>query len=176
MTQAMGGKIQLTPDPKLDLTFERLVDVRPELVWMAWTTPSHLMKWFTPKPWKTVECEIDLRPGGRFYTVMESPEGQRFPNVGSYLEVLPNERLIWTNALLPGYRPIYPPGACPGEAFSFPGVISLEPATVNGAKGTKYTALVIHADEAGRNHHAARGFAEGWGAAFDQLVESVRGM
>ena len=47
-----------------------------ELVWKAWTMPEHLKKWFTPAPWQTVECEIDLRPGGIFRTVMRSPEGQ----------------------------------------------------------------------------------------------------
>ena len=50
--------------PGLDLILERVVDVPRELVWRAWTTPEHLMKWFTPVPWKTIACEIDLRPGG----------------------------------------------------------------------------------------------------------------
>jgi uncharacterized protein YndB with AHSA1/START domain len=70
------------PDPLLDLVLERVVDVPPELVWAAWTTPEHVTHWFTPAPWKTVTCEIDLRPGGMFRTVMRSPEGQDFPNVG----------------------------------------------------------------------------------------------
>ncbi len=69
-------------DPKLDLILEREIDVPPELVWRAWTEPQHLMKWFTPAPWKTVECEIDLRPGGIFRTVMRSPEGQDMDNAG----------------------------------------------------------------------------------------------
>jgi len=79
--------IPLEPDPKLDLLLERVVDVPRELVWAAWTEPAHLKKWFTPDPWKTVDCEIDLRPGGLFRTVMRSPEGQDFPNVGCYLEL-----------------------------------------------------------------------------------------
>ena len=72
-------------DPKLDLMFERLIDVPRELVWKAWTTPEYLKKWFCPLPWKTIECEIDLRAGGIFSTVMSSPEGQKFPGVGCYL-------------------------------------------------------------------------------------------
>ena len=67
---------------KLDLVLERVVDVSPELVWMAWTQPEHLKKWFTPAPWTTVECVIDLRPGGEFRTVMKSPEGALYPNSG----------------------------------------------------------------------------------------------
>jgi uncharacterized protein YndB with AHSA1/START domain len=69
-------------DPRLDLILERVVDVAPELVWAAWTKPEHIKKWFTPAPWKTVDCEIDLRPGGIFRTVMRSPEGQDITNVG----------------------------------------------------------------------------------------------
>src|ERR1700757_2562428 len=101
----MANSMIYQPDPKLDLLLERIVDVPRELVWMAWTTPEHVKKWFTPAPWATVDCEIDLRPGGIFRTVMRSPEGQEFPSVGCYLEVIENERLVWTDALAPGYRP-----------------------------------------------------------------------
>lgn len=93
------------PDPKLDLLLERIVDVPRELIWKVWTTPEHLKPWFCPSPWKTIDCEIDLRPGGIFRTTMQSPEGQDFPNVGCYLEVIPNEKLSWTDALQPGFRP-----------------------------------------------------------------------
>ena len=92
-------------DPKLDLVLERIVDASPELVWTAWTEPEHLEKWFTPAPWTTVDCEIDLRPGGLFRTVIRSPEGQDHPNVGCYLEIVPNRKLVWTDALEAGFRP-----------------------------------------------------------------------
>lgn len=150
------------PDARLDLVLERVVDVRPELVWAAWTTPEHIKKWFTPAPWKTVDCEIDLRPGGAFRTTMQSPEGQLFPNTGCYLEVVPNQKLVWTDALLPGYRPA-------NESF-MTAIILIEP---KGA-GTKYTAIAIHKDEEGRKKHEEMGFAEGWGTALDQLVALVK--
>ena len=70
---------KLNINPELDLYFERIVDVPPELVWKAWTVPKHMLPWFCPLPWKTVEVEVDLRPGGKFYTVMQSPEGQNSP-------------------------------------------------------------------------------------------------
>ena len=154
------------PDPRLDLVFERVVDVPRELVWTAWTSPSHLKKWFTPAPWTTVDCEIDLRPGGIFRTTMRSPEGKDFPNLGCYLEVIENERLVWTNALGPGFRPAHRPSGETCGAFSFTAVIALEPR----GKGTKYSALVIHGDEEGRKEHEKMGFHEGWGKALDQLV------
>ena len=153
--------------PKLDLSFERIVDVPKELIWKAWTTPKHLMPWFCPLPWRTIECEIDLHPGGQFYTVMQSPEGQTFPNVGCYLEVVENERLTWTNALLPGFRPLA--GVAQPEStvdFKFSATIQLESL---GSK-TRYTAIALHADETGCKQHAAMGFEQGWGKALEQLV------
>jgi uncharacterized protein YndB with AHSA1/START domain len=98
----------LQRDPRLDLLLERVVDVPPDLVWAAWTVPAHVKKWFTPAPWKTVECEIDLRPGGIFRTVMRSPEGQDITNLGCFLEIVANRKLVWTVALGPGYRPSNP--------------------------------------------------------------------
>src|SRR5215831_2913671 len=102
--EAMTGTITHKPDPKLDLVLERVVDVAPDLVWAAWTRPEHITQWFTPAPWQTVDCEIDLRPGGIFRFVMRSPEGQEFPNTGCYLEVIENEKPVCTAALEPGYR------------------------------------------------------------------------
>ena len=93
------------PDPELDLVLDREVDVAPELVWRAWTEPELITQWFTPKPWETPVAEVDLRPGGIFRTVMRAPDGEEYHNVGCYLEVVPNERLVWTGALGPGFRP-----------------------------------------------------------------------
>jgi len=153
--------------PKLDLVLERIVDVPRELVWAAWTTPEHIKKWFTPKPWTTVDCEIDLRPGGIFRTVMRSPEGQDFPHLGCFLEIVPNERLVWTSTLGPGFRPlIKTTGAGGCDEIYFTAILTLEP---QGA-GTKYTAVALHGEEATCRKHEEMGFHQGWGAALDQLV------
>jgi uncharacterized protein YndB with AHSA1/START domain len=160
-------------DPKLDLVLEREIDVPVELVWQAWTMPEHIKKWFTPAPWKTVECEIDLRPGGVFKTVMESPEGKRFPGEGCFLEVVKNERLTWTSALKPGFRPatqtVNKDHEC--EELLMTAVILMQRA---GSR-TKYTALAMHKDPQQRNRHEEMGFHHGWGTALDQLVALMRG-
>lgn len=161
------------PNAELDLVIERIIDVPRGPVWKAWTTPELLKPWFCPLPWLTVDCEIDLRPGGIFRTTMRSPEGQEFPNSGCYLEVIPNERLVWTNALEPGFRPAKQPEAKPGHEcaeFLMTATISLEPHN----NGTKYTALVQHADVASRIKHEKMGFKEGWGTCLDQLVAMIK--
>lgn len=155
-----------TFDAALDLTFTREVDVAPHLVWMAWTTPEHLMRWFAPKPYETIDCEIDLRPGGRFRTVMRSPDGEEMGGgAGCYLEVVEHERLTWTSALGPGFRPN------PDDDLAFTAVIQLEP-TADG--GTRYTATAIHRDTEGCRRHAEMGFEDGWGTALTQLVDHVK--
>lgn len=170
----MAAAFLAPADPKLDLVLERVVDVPCELVWAAWTTPEHLKQWFCPLPWKTIECEIDLRPGGAFYTVMQSPDGQKFPNTGCYLEVTPGCRLVWTSMLGPGFRPQGegpegPENSC-GPAMT--AIVAMEP---HGA-GTKYTATALHKNEAARQAHADMGFHDGWGTALDQLVASIKKM
>jgi len=159
------------PDPKLDLVLERVVDVPPSLVWDCWTMPKHIKKWFTPAPWKTVEAEVDLRPGGRLYFVMQSPEGQKFPNTGCYLEVVKNERLTWTNALLPGFRPASSGAATAGDLV-FTATIKL----AKHGKGTKYTAIAMHRNPEDSDKHAKMGFQDGWGKALDQLVALAKKM
>jgi uncharacterized protein YndB with AHSA1/START domain len=151
-----------TPDPTLDLVLERDIDVPRPLVWKAWTTPEHVKQWFAPKPWSVSECVIDLRPGGVFRTVMRSPEGDTYPGDGCVLEVVPNERLVWTDALLPGYRPA-------PEPF-FTAMIELR----DSGGGTRYVATAIHRDAEGRKRHEDMGFLDGWGMALDQLVAHVK--
>jgi uncharacterized protein YndB with AHSA1/START domain len=152
-------------NPALDLVLERIVDVRPALVWKAWTEPQHLKRWFTPAPWTTVDCQIDLRPGGIFSTTMRSPDGVVQPtNAGCYLEVVKEERLVFTDALGPGYRPS-------GKSF-MTAMILLEP----HGSGTRYTAIAMHADEATRKQHEDMGFHHGWNAALNQLIALAKEM
>lgn len=152
-------------DPTLDLVLERVVDVPVSLVWMAWTTPEHLKHWFVPRPWTVSACELDVRPGGLCRTVMRSPEGQEFPNVGCYLEIVPNKRLVFTDAMGPGFRPSAQP--------FFTAIINMEAV---GKDKTRYTAIAVHRDPDGKQKHEEMGFHVGWGIALDQLVEYVKGI
>ena len=159
----MSGFANHAIDRNLDLVLERVIDISPDKVWAGWTQPALIMKWFTPAPWQTIDCTIDLRPGGVFYTLMRSPEGLEFPNRGCILEVVENERLVMTDTLGAGWRP--------AAGGFFTALVVLEP---HGVGGTKYTAITKHADEAARQKHEDMGFHTGWGKALDQLVALVK--
>ena len=161
-----------------DLTFQRVVPVTAAQLWQGWTHAPTLMKWFTPAPWKTIDAEIDPRPGGIFRTVMRGPNGETGGGgVGCVLEAVPNERFVWTTALGPGYTP----NAVPEGGFHFTGVLEFLPTEGDAPSGTKsrggtgnggtlYRATGRHSTQADADQHAAMGFEVGWGLALDQLV------
>lgn len=150
-------------NPKLDLVFEKKTNLTPEQLWKGWTDPETLKKWFCPKPWQVTECRIELKPGGKFFTVMQGPEGERMPSEGCYLEVVPNQKLVWTNLMMEAYRPA-PPDKM---GFAFVGTVTFTKTN----DGTIYKAVVAHGNEESRKQHEQMGFQEGWGAAFKQLEE-----
>ena len=150
-------------NPEFDLKLERVVSVSPDLVWKAWTQSEHVVHWFTPAPWKTVDCDIDLQPGGVFRTVMQSPDGDKVDSSGCYLVVEEGRKIIFTDALLPGYRPA-------NSAF-MTAMILIEPHET----GTKYTAFAKHKSVEDRAAHEEMGFLYGWSTALDQLVAYVKG-
>ena len=151
---------ELTPraiDPRLDLVVDRLVRVSPEVAWAAWTKPEHLQRWYAPSPGTVSECEIDLLPGGVFRLVIRSPEGSESRVDCCYLEVVPHCQLLWTNALVAGYRP------APKGFFTAEMTLQRE------GRATRCTTIAMHRDEADRNQHAEAGFHDGWGTVLDQL-------
>jgi uncharacterized protein YndB with AHSA1/START domain len=156
-------------DPKLDLVLERVFDAPPALVWRACTEPDRVKQWLAPAPWTTAECEIDLRPGGIFRFLMKSPDGkEESANLCCFLEITKEQKLVWTNALAPGYRPA-------GSTEFVPLMTAIFTFEPNGT-GTKYTARVVHKDEQDRKKHEEMGFHEGWGTCLDQLVAVTRTM
>ena len=156
---------QYTVHPTLDLVLERTIPVPPDRVWAAWTQPDLLIQWFTPAPWKTVSADLDVRPGGRCVTTMESPDGEQYPNAGCYLQVEPNRLLVFTSVMTEHFRPAVPSNGAGDLAFTARIEVAASP---DG--GTHYRAIAMHANEEACKQHSDMGFADGWGSAPDQLV------
>ena len=148
-----------TSDRELVLT--RLIDAPTDKVYRAWTEPTLLQRWFAPAPWTTPHAELDVRPGGASKVVMRSPDGDDMPCPGVYLEVVPNRRLVFTDA----YTSAWQPSAKPFMTV----ILTFED---EGGK-TRYTARVRHWTVADRETHEKMGFHHGWGQCTDQLAAVV---
>ena len=154
---------------ELDLVLERTLDAPRDLVWKAYTDPEHLKRWFAPRPYEISECELDLKPGGIFRIRMVGPDGfdTGHGNAGCVLEVVDGEKLIWTSALGPGYRPAEMASeGC--ESFPMTAIVTF--ADAGGGK-TLYRAVALHKSVEDKETHAKMGFQEGWGMVAGQLEE-----
>jgi uncharacterized protein YndB with AHSA1/START domain len=145
-----------------DLVLTRLLRAPRSRVFSAWTDPTLLPQWFAPLPWTTARAEFDLRPGGSSLIVMRSPEGVEFPNRGVYLEVVPNQRLVFTDAFTSAWIPSEKPFMTVILTFDE------EPGDT-----TLYTARVEHWTLADREAHEAMGFHQGWPLCAEQLAALV---
>ena len=140
------------------LSITRTIHASRDVVWRCWTEPDLLKQWHCPKPWTIPAADLDVRPGGRCNITMAGPDGERMENVGCYLEVVPNERLIFTDAYSEGYVP---------QADSFmTGVVELSD-TPEG--NTQLVWSARHGSAAKRDQHLEMGFEQGWSAAAEQL-------
>ncbi|MDP3224471.1 MAG: SRPBCC family protein [Rubrivivax sp.] len=141
-----------------DLIISRRVRAPRATLWRAWTEPDLLNQWWCPKPWTTDVRSFELRAGGNFHTFMQGPDGGTSDNPGSFLEVVPQSRLVFTSLLTGGWRPATP-------WMPFTAIITM------GDEGqcTRYTATVMHPDQASSDRHTELGFFDGWNTCIDQL-------
>jgi uncharacterized protein YndB with AHSA1/START domain len=146
-------------DTDRDLKIERVLDASAEALYRCWTEVELLKQWFAPKPYTTPEAVMDVRPGGANVITMQSPDGQLMPNAGVYLEVVPNRKLVFTDAFTQSGVP------SPNLPF-FACTLTFEP-MADGK--TKYTAIARHWTKENKEAHENMGFHVGWNTCADQL-------
>lgn len=147
-----------TQDTDRDLVLTRVLNAPRDKIFACWTQPELLKQWFAPKPWSTPKAVTDLRVGGGSVITMADENGTEYPNAGQYLEIVPNERLVFTDAFTGDWTPSAKP--------FFTAFILLEDA---GAGKTKYTAIARHWTSEDAENHKKMGFHQGWGMCADQL-------
>ena len=152
-------------DPRT-LTISRLIKAPPALVWRAWAEPAHFAKWWIPAP---IECQIvkmDMRPGGGFETRMREGDGPFNPHVtGCFLDIVPQQRIVFTTVLAEGWQPFEP-------WLAITAIMTLHPSE----GGTLYRSEVLHRSAADATKHDEMGFQLGWGMAIDQMAALVEPM
>lgn len=141
-----------------DLVISRLLRAPRAALWRAWTEPPLLAAWWCPKPWTTEVRAFELRAGGAFHTFMRGPDGGTSDNPGSFLEIVPEQRIMFTTALVGGWRPAT-------SWMPMTAVITM----ADAPGGTRYIATVKHPDRATRERHEQLGFFDGWNTCITQL-------
>ncbi len=143
-----------------ELVLDVTLDAPKEKLYRCWTEPALLQQWFVPRPWTISKVEQDLRPGGASLVVMRDPDGNEYPNPGVFLEIVPNRKIVMTDAFSPGWEPA-------GKPFMV-AEVTFEDA---GQGKTRYRAVARHWTEESKQAHIQMGFHEGWGACARQLEE-----
>jgi uncharacterized protein YndB with AHSA1/START domain len=141
-----------------ELVLDRLLDAPAEKLYRLWTDPRRMHEWFCPKPWAVTHAELDVRPGGKCDVTMKGPNGEASALPGQYLEVVPNRKIVFSDAFTGDWTP--KDGA--------PFMVATVTFTPQGDK-TRYVAVVRHWTEADMKKHEEMGFHQGWGIVADQL-------
>lgn len=154
----MATPVEIKPENDRELVIARRVAASPEACFRCWTDAALIPAWFCPKPWVAEVVKMDVRPGGVSQTIFKGPDGESFPNDGVYLEVVPNRKLVFTDAYTEGWRTTENP--------MFTGVITFEDA---GNGETLYVARARHWTAEAAQKHVEMGFHEGWGVCAEQM-------
>jgi uncharacterized protein YndB with AHSA1/START domain len=148
---------------KNELSISRLINAPPAKVWKAWSNAEHLAKWWIPDPIECKVIKLDLRPGGGFETRMREGNGEFKPHVeGCFLDIIPEQRLVWTTSLSEDWQPTEP-------WLALTAIITF----AAEQQGTRYSARVLHKNAVDSRKHEEMGFHEGWGTTIEQLAAFV---
>jgi uncharacterized protein YndB with AHSA1/START domain len=152
----------IASQPDLDLTLSRVIKAPRSVIWNAWTDRASFEQWWVPAPARCKVLEMDLRPGGALVTLISEDGGDFKPHLSAcFLAIDELERIVFTNALVGGWRP--------AEHPFMTAIITLK----EHPMGTEYVAHVMHKSNADRNMHEEMGFYDGWGTVAEQLAALV---
>ena len=93
----MSAMAKRAPYGEGSVTLTRIFDAPRALVWKAWTDSKMMAQWFGPRSFTNPVCELDVRVGGSLRIVMRGPDGNDYPMKGVFRQVVPLERLVFSN-------------------------------------------------------------------------------
>src|SRR5438270_6017567 len=148
------GTLKVATPTDREIVMTRVFDAPRHLVWDAFTKPELLKRWFGPRGWSLVVCEVDLRIGGGFRFVLRSPDGKEMGMRGVYREIVPPERSVHM------------------ESFDdFPGESQVTAVFVEQAGKTTMTAMVLYPSAEVRDLVLKSGIEHGAAESYDKLAE-----
>lgn len=151
-----------------DLVIERIFDAPREQVWQVWTDPELFMRWWGPSTFTSPTCRMDVRPGGRYVWSMRDPDGNDYYSAGTFLEVVPPERLVYTDSFADKDGNIIPPGAY-GMSDAFPTELTVTVTLEDLGKQTKMRTAFSGMPDGPEKEMTAAGYSE----SLDKLANAV---
>ncbi|ADE12553.1 SRPBCC domain-containing protein [Sideroxydans lithotrophicus] len=146
-----------------ELVITRTFDAPRALVWQAWTDPKHIKRWWGPAGFNNETCVSDLRVGGRFHLEMRAPDGNMYPCIGTFREIVEAERIVYEGEATDGH----PCGA---------GIPPRATVTVSFAEQDGKTHLTLHTRFASAERKQAAAdarFVVSWKEALERLAEDI---
>ena len=154
------------PSSQDAVVIERYFDAPVDLIWKMWTQPEHFKKWYGPKGFTVPVAEMDVRVGGKRLICMASPDGSmRMWTTGEYLEIIPHQRLVYTDSPADENGSVVSPAAM-GMPEGYPATTEVTVLLENLDGRTKM--VMTHA-----GIPADSGGAGGWAQAFDKLADHL---
>jgi uncharacterized protein YndB with AHSA1/START domain len=148
------GTLQVTTPSDQEVALTRVFDAPRHLVFDAFTRPELLKRWFGPRGWSLVVCEVDLRVGGGWRFVLRSPGGKEMGMRGVYLEIVRPERSVHM------------------ETFDdYPGESQVTSVFVEQGGKTTLTATVRYPSQEIRDAVIQSGMEHGAAESYDKLAE-----
>jgi uncharacterized protein YndB with AHSA1/START domain len=154
---------------KQEVFITRLFDAPRELVWQAWTDPKHFMLWWGPKDYTSPFCEMDLRVGGKYLNCMRSPEGKDYWGTGVFREIIPMERIVFTDSFADEKGNVVPAtyyGMSPDFPLEMLVTVTFEDQDGKTKMTLRHTGLPAGPESEGTH--------QGWSESFDKLAESLK--
>jgi uncharacterized protein YndB with AHSA1/START domain len=137
-------------------------------VWKAWTEPESFKKWWGPEGYSCPFCNIDFRVGGKYLNSMEGPDGKETWSTGTYQEIKPLEKIVYTDSFADSKGKIVP-----AAYYKMPGEWQLEMiVTVTFEEVDGKTNMALR--HAGLPFDMADDCIKGWQSCFDKLENNVK--
>jgi uncharacterized protein YndB with AHSA1/START domain len=159
-----------------ELVITRIYDAPVKLVYKLWTDPQHVSQWWGPKTYTIPVCEIDLRPGGEYLYVMRSPKGDDFPVKGKFINIVPNERVVYTDDMFENvdfWRHML--GGKVGDDVDFTTIQSIITVTFEKVENkTRLTLTTRFVSNEVRDAMIGMQMAEGWTQSLEKLAEELK--
>lgn len=151
---------------KHELTISHIIKAPLSIIWKAWLIPEYFEKWWIPQPIVCKVIKMDLKVGGGFETEVSKDGGIYQPHLkGCFLEVVPQERIVFTTALIEDLQPAE-------SSLAITVIITMQ----GTSSGTLCTIRVKHKNSEDISKHLKLGFNETWTAILVQLAKLAERM